>query len=77
MQKIFTMKGRKLMFNLLFLFSLGASLLSACNEKEMGSEFDPNKPVVFSDYAPKEGSVRTRLYIQGKNFGTDVSKIKV
>lgn len=38
---------------------------------------DPTKPVVFSDYAPKEGVVRTLIFIEGDNFGTDVSKINV
>lgn len=38
---------------------------------------DPLKPVVFSDYSPKEGVVRTTVFIEGSNFGTDASKIKV
>ncbi|MDO5570765.1 MAG: IPT/TIG domain-containing protein [Bacteroidales bacterium] len=38
---------------------------------------DASKPVVFSDYTPKEGLVRTSMYIEGSNFGTDVSKIEV
>ena len=38
---------------------------------------DPSKPVVFTDYTPKEGVVRTTVFIEGSNFGTDVSKIKV
>jgi hypothetical protein len=38
---------------------------------------DPSKPVTFTDFFPKEGAVRTLLFIEGNNFGTDVSKIKV
>ncbi len=38
---------------------------------------DPSKPVIFTDFSPKEGSVRTLLFIEGSNFGTDVSKIEV
>jgi hypothetical protein len=38
---------------------------------------DPSKPVVFSDYSPKEGPVRTLIFIEGSNFGTDISKINV
>lgn len=38
---------------------------------------DPSKPVVFSDYTPKEGEVRTLVFIEGSNFGTAVSNIKV
>lgn len=38
---------------------------------------DPSKPVTFTDYSPKEGSVRTLIFIEGSNFGTDISKIEV
>lgn len=38
---------------------------------------DPSRPVVFTDYSPKEGPVRTLVFIEGSNFGTDVSKIEV
>ncbi|MDD2315555.1 MAG: IPT/TIG domain-containing protein [Proteiniphilum sp.] len=38
---------------------------------------DPSKPVVFTDFSPKEGAVRTLVFIEGSNFGTDVSNIEV
>ncbi|MFV0418482.1 MAG: IPT/TIG domain-containing protein [Dysgonomonas sp.] len=38
---------------------------------------DPSQPVVFSDFTPKEGVVRTLVFIEGSNFGTAVSNIKV
>ena len=38
---------------------------------------DPSKPVVFTDFSPKEGAVRTLVFIEGSNFGTDLSKIEV
>lgn len=38
---------------------------------------DPSKPVTFTDYSPKEGPVRTLIFIEGSNFGTDVLKIEV
>ena len=38
---------------------------------------DPNKPVIFTDFTPNEGAIRTRMYINGENFGTDVSLIEV
>ena len=65
------------MFTIAFLFSLGASVLTSCKDKKEAMDYDPNQPSVFTDYSPKEGAVRTRLYIQGSNFGTDVSKIHV
>lgn len=39
--------------------------------------FDPGKQIVFSDFSPKEGSVRTLVFFDGQNFGTDLSRIKV
>lgn len=77
MQRKFTLKGRKLFLQVAFLVSLVLFALPSCKDKEEALAYDPNKPSVFLDYAPKEGAVRTRLYIQGSNFGTDVSKIKV
>ena len=38
---------------------------------------DPSRPVIFTDFSPKEGAVRTLIFIEGSNFGTDVSKIEV
>lgn len=38
---------------------------------------DPSKPVLFTGFSPKEGAVRTLIFIEGNNFGTDVSKIEV
>lgn len=38
---------------------------------------DPSKPVIFTDFSPKEGAVRTLVFIEGSNFGTDISKIEV
>ena len=38
---------------------------------------DPNQPVTFADYSPKEGSFNTRMFITGTNFGTDISLIDV
>ncbi len=62
----------------IILFLLGIGFLSSCKDKEIiAKEYDPGKPTVFSDFSPKEGAIRTRLYISGDNFGTDVSKIRV
>lgn len=62
------------------LFSVLACSLCmlSCSESEKNTEkCDPSQPVVFTDFSPKEGSVRTRLYITGDNFGSDPSKIHV
>lgn len=41
------------------------------------SPFDPSKPVVVSDFTPKEGGAYQKLLIYGENFGTDISNVKV
>ncbi|WP_108823539.1 IPT/TIG domain-containing protein [Dysgonomonas sp. Marseille-P4361] len=78
------MKIRKLLFYSIVIFLTLGLVTIGCTEKgvdptvlEEGSPFDPSKPVVFNDFSPKEGAVRTRVFIEGSNFGTDVSKIKV
>lgn len=38
---------------------------------------DPSKPVVFTNFFPKEGPVRTLIFIEGDNFGTDLENIEV
>ncbi|MBE8721710.1 IPT/TIG domain-containing protein [Sphingobacterium pedocola] len=66
----------KLLF--LCLFLLGTIVLNSCKDKEAElQEYNPGKSVIFSDFSPKKGAIRTRLYIYGDNFGTDVSKIRV
>lgn len=52
---------------------------SGCKDdpKNLTSEYNPGEPVVITDFTPKEGSARTRLYIHGKNFGSDVKQIAV
>lgn len=39
--------------------------------------FDPSKPVVISDFAPKSGGAGQRLVIYGKNFGNDPNIVNV
>ncbi|MDD4778029.1 MAG: IPT/TIG domain-containing protein [Fermentimonas sp.] len=38
---------------------------------------DPSKPVLFTDFYPKEGPVRTLIFIEGSNFGTEIENIEV
>ena len=53
-------------------------MLIGCSDDDgKSTSYDPSQPVVFTDFSPKEGQVRTRLYIYGKNFGTDETKIHV
>lgn len=54
-------------------------MLSACNDPN-GSDkepYDPNVPVLFSEFLPDSGGIRTKFIIKGSNFGTDKEKVKV
>lgn len=73
--KLITMYKHFFFFLLCCIFMLGCNNDIKDSVKTEGS--DPSKPVVFDDFTPKEGTVRTRLYITGNNFGTDVDKIHV
>lgn len=61
------------------LLLLCTSIFYSCKDKEIvgGGGHDPSKPTVFTDFSPRQGKVRTRLYIYGDNFGTDISMIRV
>lgn len=52
---------------------------SRCKNEEIKQEdgFDPSKPMVISDFYPKEGGAGNNLVIYGENFGSDLSRIKV
>ncbi len=54
-------------------------LLNACKDEETlkKSVHDPSKPIVLSSYYPLEGGARTKILLDGENFGTDLSKINV
>lgn len=47
------------------------------NEGIPPKAFDPNQPVVVSLIEPDSGVYNTQFVIYGKNFGTDLSRIKV
>ncbi|PWG79520.1 IPT/TIG domain-containing protein [Pararcticibacter amylolyticus] len=63
------------------LLVLIAFCLAHCKEDDVKQEqevgYDPSKPVLVTDFSPKEGGSGTDLVIYGENFGSDLSKIKV
>ena len=69
--------------HLIYTLALCGLLVSGCKESFKDptvweyKSCDPSKPVEFNDFTPKEGGVRTRMYIIGSNFGTDETKISV
>lgn len=60
-----------------FCFLLLSLWILSCSDDEAGSGYDAGKPIVISSFLPDSGGVREKFVIQGENFGTDVSKIKV
>ncbi|WP_077152536.1 IPT/TIG domain-containing protein [Bacteroides bouchesdurhonensis] len=47
------------------------------DNEDQGEAFDPNKPIVISDFSEKKGGVGNNLILYGDNFGNDISKVKV
>lgn len=52
--------------------------VSSCKDDEINSSgYDPSKPVIFTDFSPNTGSIRTQFHIYGENFGNDPSKVHI
>lgn len=47
------------------------------NEGGSGAPYDPNQPVKITKFYPDSGGMATKVIIEGSNFGTDVSNIRV
>jgi outer membrane protein assembly factor BamB len=44
---------------------------------EKGTVYNPSQPVVLTSFKPDSGRISERVLLDGSNFGTDASKIKV
>jgi len=70
---------------LLLCWCLAVGLASVGCEKDAGNPGDPperlpvdeSQKTLITDFSPKDASVRTLVFINGQNFGTDLTKIKV
>ena len=56
-----------------------ACCFSSCSDDDEtnSNTYDPNQPVVLTDFYPKEGKLSTQVILQGTNFGTDAKNVKV
>ena len=45
------------------------------DDKANSNQYDPSQPVVFTDFSPKEGGMRTSMYIQQINIKNNITKI--
>ena len=53
-------------------------IFASCKDNDDATGgFDPNKPIVISEFSPKEGGLGARMLLYRENFGSDISKIKV
>lgn len=55
-------------------------LTAACSDNGSSTSntlFNPKEDVTITEFSPDSGSVRTKMFIYGKNFGTDKTKITV
>lgn len=70
---------RSISIMLLFFVIAPLLLLNSCKEDDDtgGVEHDPSKPVVLTSFAPDSGRISEMVLLDGDNFGTDASKIKV
>jgi DNA-binding beta-propeller fold protein YncE len=51
---------------------------SSCKDESVKSvQYDPSRPVTLGSFQPLEGGVLTKMLLDGDNFGSDPSKIKV
>lgn len=66
------------MRNTLIFFLISLLIIGCKDETTTTSTIhDPSKPVQITGFEPTEGGARTRLYIQGNNFGSNTDDIKV
>jgi hypothetical protein len=42
-----------------------------------GTPYDPDKPVLLTEFLPETGGMASQVIIKGSNFGTDPSALKV
>lgn len=79
MQIKFKLKSRvNIVLTILLLIVFASSCKDDKGETEISSEsYDPSKPVLVSDFTPKEGGAYQKLVIYGDNFGNDPSLVNV
>lgn len=65
---------------ILFLFCMLLSVITfiSCKDEENGNRgHDPNKPIALTTFSPDSGRISEMVLLDGENFGTDPSQVKV
>ncbi len=61
--------------------ALAAGFVTSCNDDDKVTDvnvaFDPNKPVVVSDFMPKNAGQYEQILVYGSNFGNDKDRVKL
>jgi hypothetical protein len=68
---------RKINFNIIFAFLIIATCVSACKKDDGGYSNNPSAPIVINSFTPAEGATGTEVLINGSNFSSDTSQVKV
>lgn len=69
--------GRLFSFSLCSLLILFFPSCKDDGEKTTQKPYNPSSPIVLKTFSPIEGGARDKILLDGENFGTDASKIKV
>lgn len=69
--------GHKRLAFYLLIICLALGCKDSHDDQDATKAYDPSRPVTFTEFTPGTGSVRSKFFINGDNFGTDISKIKV
>ena len=61
------------------LFITAFAWLASCSDDKIdgSSGFDPNQPIEITEFYPDSGGIATPMIIEGSNFGTDTTNMKV
>lgn len=71
-------KGRKLIFSCwLMCFALALTGISCDDDNAVSVQYNPDMPVTVTGIEPTTGGISTPVVVQGNNFGTDKTKVKV
>lgn len=57
--------------------AVGCCFASCKDDEESTSGYDPNKPIVLTDFYPNEGKLATQVILNGSNFGNSKENVKV
>lgn len=61
----------------LICLAVGCSFSSCKDDDGATSGYDPNKPIVLTDFYPNEGKLATQVILIGSNFGDSKDDVKV